>query len=207
MICHSVMARSIDPHRRDAILDAAHTVFASKGYAAAGIADLAREVGIGHGTVYRYFDNKRAVAEALFDRALARVADVIATESPDGTDTLAAYRAQVRRIGHRLFELFTADPALARLLFHDLSMVDPQLRQRLADALDLFAGYTAAYLTNGVTKGFLRAGLDVEITARLINSMIFEAAAGLSNAADPPPLRDRLVDAVTALMFDGVSAH
>lgn len=201
------MARSIDPYRRDAILDAAHSVFASKGYAAAGIADLAREVGIGHGTVYRYFENKRAVAEALLDRALARVAEVIAAESPGGTDDLAAYRAQVRRIGRRLFELFTDDPALGRLLFHDLGMVDPQLRERLARALDLFAGYTAAYLSNGVAKGFLRAGLDVEITARLINSMIFEAAAGISDAADPARLRDRLVDAVTALMFDGVSAR
>jgi len=201
------MARSIDPHRRDAILDAAHSVFASKGYAATGIADLAREVGIGHGTVYRYFENKRAVADALFDRALTRVADVIAAETPDGTNDLVAYRAQVQRIGHRLFELFTEDPALARLLFHDLGTVDPPLRQRLADALDLFADYTAAYLTNGVAKGFLRAGLDVEITARLINSMIFEAAAKISDAADPDPLRDRLVHAVTTLMFDGVTAR
>ena len=201
------MARSIDPYRRDAILDAAHSVFARKGYAAAGIADLAREVGIGHGTVYRYFENKRAVAEALFDRAMARVAEVIAAESPDGTDDLAAYRAQVQRIGHRLFELFTEDPALARLLFQDLGTVDPQLRERLAHALDLFAGYTAAYLNNGVAKGFLRADLDAKITARLINSMIFEAAANISDAADPKPLRDRLVHAVTTLMFDGVTAR
>jgi AcrR family transcriptional regulator len=34
---------------RAAILDAAHAVFARKGYAAAGIADLASELGIGPG--------------------------------------------------------------------------------------------------------------------------------------------------------------
>jgi AcrR family transcriptional regulator len=34
------MARSIDPYRRDAILDAAHAVFARKGYAEPG--DAAR---------------------------------------------------------------------------------------------------------------------------------------------------------------------
>jgi AcrR family transcriptional regulator len=201
------MARSIDPHRRDAILDAAHTVFAHKGYAAAGIADLAREVGIGHGTVYRYFENKRDVAKALLDRALTRVAEVIAAENPDGTDTLADYRAQVERIGHKLFDLFIADPALGRLIFRDLGTADPELRERLTLAFDLFAQHTSAYLHNGVAKDFLRAGLDVEITARLINSMIFEAAARISDVADPELLRNRLVSAVSALMFDGVAAR
>jgi len=81
------------------------------------------------------------------------------------------------------------------------------LVERLAHALDLFAGYTAAYLNNGAAKGFLRADLDAKITARLINSMIFEAAANISDAADPKPLRDRLVHAVTTLMFDGVTAR
>lgn len=201
------MARTLDPHRRDAILDAAHLVFARKGYAATGIADLAREVGIGHGTVYRYFENKRAVAEAIFDRALVRVAEVIAAESPGTTDTLAGYRAQVERIGHHLFDLFLADPALGRLLFHDLGTVDPELRERLVRALDLFADYTAAYLRNGLAKGFLRPGLDVEITARLVNSMIFESATRLTTADDPESLRERLIGAVTALMFDGVAAR
>jgi AcrR family transcriptional regulator len=201
------MARSLDPRRRDAILDAAHVVFARKGYAATGVADLAKEVGIGHGTVYRYFENKRAVAEAILDRALVRVAEVIVAESPDTTGTLADYRAQVERIGHHLFDLFLADPALGRLLFHDLGMADPELRERLARALDLFAGYTAAYLRNGLDKGFLRPGLDVEITARLVNSMIFESAMRLTTADDPASLRDRLIGAVTALMFDGVAAR
>jgi AcrR family transcriptional regulator len=201
------MARTIDPHRRDAILDAAHIVFARKGYAATGVADLAKEVGIGHGTVYRYFENKRAVAEAILDRAMVRVAEVIAAESPDTTDTLGGYRAQVERIGHHLFDLFIGDPALGRLLFRDLGTAEPELRDRLVRALDLFADYTAAYLHNGLAKGFLRAGLDVELTARLVNSMIFEAAVRLTEAADPAALRDRLVGAVTSLMFDGVAGR
>lgn len=201
------MARTADPHRRDAIIDAAHTVFARKGYAAAGIADLAGELGIGHGTVYRYFDNKRQVAEAVFDRAVLRVAEVVTAEDPTATDTLADYRAQVQRIGRQLADLFTADPALGRLLFHDLGTVDPALRDRLAGALEVFAGYTAGYLRNGVEKGFLRAGLDVEITARLVNAMVFEGAAQLSTVDDPAALRERWIGAVVALMFDGVAAR
>jgi len=198
------MARPPTPGRRDAILDAAHAVFARKGYAAAGIADLAGELGIGHGTVYRYFDNKRDVAAAVLDRALERIAAVVAAEDPGATGTLAAYRTQVERIGHRLYELFAADRALGRLVFFDLAAVDDELRERLLAAHDLFAGYTAAYLRNGVEKRFLRADLDIETTARVINGMIFEGAAQVSRAHDPGPLRERWISAVVTLLFEGL---
>lgn len=201
------MARTAVPGRREAIIDAAHTVFARKGYAAAGIADMAGELGIGHGTVYRYFGNKRDVAAAVLDRALERIAAVVAGEDPAGTEDLAGYRAQVERIGHRLYELFVADRALGRLVFVDLAAVDDELRDRLHRAYELFAGYTAAYLDNGVAKGFLRADLDVPTTARVVNGMIFEGAAQVSRTDDPEPLRERWIRAVVTLLFDGVSAH
>jgi AcrR family transcriptional regulator len=206
-MCHSLMARTADPNRREAILDAAHTIFARKGYAAAGIADLAGELGIGHGTVYRYFDNKRDVAAAVLDRALTRIAEVVTAEDPGASDDLAGYRAQVERIGQRLYDLFAADRALGRLVFFDLGAVDDELRERLHAAHELFAAYTAAYLRNGVAKGFLRADLDVDTTARVVNGMIFEGAAQVSRTEDPRPLRERWIRAVVALLFDGVAAR
>jgi AcrR family transcriptional regulator len=201
------MPRTLDPGRRDAILVAAHAVFAQKGYAAAGIADLADALGIGHGTVYRYFDNKRDVAAAVLDRALARIAEVVTAEQPDATDSLEGYRAQVERIGHRLYELFAADPALGRLVFVDLGTVDDELRMRLLAAFDGFAEYTAAYLRNGVAKGFLRADLDVATVARVINGMVFEGAAQVARTPDPSPLRHAWIHAVVMLMFDGLASR
>ncbi|RZU51823.1 TetR family transcriptional regulator [Krasilnikovia cinnamomea] len=200
------MARTAEPGRRDAILDAAHTVFARKGYTAASIADLAGELGIGHGTVYRYFGNKRDVASAVLDRALARIAEVVAAELPDATGTLAEYRAQVWRIGHRLYELFAADPALGRLVFFDLATVDDDLRGRHREALDRFADFTAAYLRNGVDRGFLRPDLDVEVTARVVNGMVFEGAAQVARDPAALELRDAWIRAVVTLMFDGLAA-
>jgi AcrR family transcriptional regulator len=199
------MVRTARPGRREEILDAAHAVFARKGYAAAGIADLASELGIGHGTVYRYFDNKRDVAQAVLDRALTRIAEVVTAEDPGGTDDVEGYRAQVRRIGYRLYDLFAADPSLGRLVFVDLAAVDDGLRTRLLDAYRVFAGYTEAYLRNGVAKGFLRADLDVATTALVVNGMIFEGAAQVARAADPGTLRDRWIDATVRLLFDGIT--
>jgi AcrR family transcriptional regulator len=207
MMCHSVMSRTSDPRRREAILDAAHTIFATKGYAAAGIADLAGELGIGHGTVYRYFENKRDVAAAVLDRALERIAAVVTSEDPAATHDLYAYRAQVERIGHQLYELFAADRALGRLVFFDLGAIDDELRDRLHAAHELFAEYTASYLRNGVDKGFLRSDLDVDTMARVINGILFEGAAQVSRTDDPTPLRERWIRATVTLLFDGMSAR
>ncbi len=45
--------------RRKAILEAAVGVFAERGFAATGTADIAAVAGIGEPTIYRYFANKR----------------------------------------------------------------------------------------------------------------------------------------------------
>ena len=44
----------LEQKRKD-ILAASVQVFAEKGFHAAGIADIAQKLGIGHGTFYRYF--------------------------------------------------------------------------------------------------------------------------------------------------------
>ncbi len=59
--------------RRDQILEGAAKVFADKGFHAATIKDVAREVGIADGTIYNYFDNKSALLLGIFDRMRASV--------------------------------------------------------------------------------------------------------------------------------------
>jgi AcrR family transcriptional regulator len=50
------------------ILDAAKHVYAKKGYHAATIADVAKEAGLGKGTLYLYFKNKEAIAISMVER-------------------------------------------------------------------------------------------------------------------------------------------
>lgn len=53
---------------RNQILDASATVFAEKGFHSATIKDIATKVGIAHGTIYNYFENKTALMLGIFDR-------------------------------------------------------------------------------------------------------------------------------------------
>jgi AcrR family transcriptional regulator len=60
---------------RDSILDAAERLFRRYGYKKTTIDDLAREAGIGKGTVYLYFDSKESVALSVLDLEFERIRD------------------------------------------------------------------------------------------------------------------------------------
>ncbi len=60
---------------RDSILDAAERLFRRYGYKKTTIDDLAREAGIGKGTVYLYFDSKESVALSVVDLEFDRIRD------------------------------------------------------------------------------------------------------------------------------------
>src|SRR4051794_31577342 len=98
--------REVIELRRRQILDAASKVFAELGYHNAGIADIAREVGAGHGTFYRYFANKRDILAHVLTYAGERILEALSREDPAASGTAVEYRAQVERIGHALFDLF-----------------------------------------------------------------------------------------------------
>lgn len=50
-----------EPDKRTLVLEAALTLFPRYGYKRTSVDDLAREAGIAKGTVYLYFENKRAI--------------------------------------------------------------------------------------------------------------------------------------------------
>lgn len=197
------MPRVKTEQKRRAILDASATVFARHGFHAATVSQIAEEEGIGLGTFYRYFDSKLDVFHAVIDEVMGEVAKVLAPESASASDTLEDYRAQVQRIGRGLFEAFRANRSLARLLFVEAPGISTELNEKLQATVMFFGVATQAYLENGITKGFLRADLDAEVTGLLVNSMVFEGVRQLAVKEDVSEV-DRWTKAISSLMFEGI---
>src|SRR5437773_4612586 len=65
--------------RRAQILSVAKGVFTRRGYHAANVAHICQAAKIGRGTLYQYFDNKRAVLLALLEDVEARIQKVLAS--------------------------------------------------------------------------------------------------------------------------------
>jgi AcrR family transcriptional regulator len=91
--------RKVDPARRkEAILAAALTVFAERGYEAARLDDVAARAGVAKGTLYLYFKDKETLFEELLRGSVAPILEAVTalSEAPDmpfeqALDTLYGY--------------------------------------------------------------------------------------------------------------------
>ena len=72
--------------RYEAIVDAAEKVFFSKGIENASMDQVAKQVGLGKGTLYLYFESKNALYRAILYRAFATIKKQI-EEALNDTDT------------------------------------------------------------------------------------------------------------------------
>jgi AcrR family transcriptional regulator len=70
--------------RRASIVAAAARAFAVGGYAATSMADIASAAGVSHLIVYRHFESKEAIYEAVLERALANLEQALSAEHASG---------------------------------------------------------------------------------------------------------------------------
>jgi AcrR family transcriptional regulator len=154
-------SRKADPAaRRQAILDAALTVFAERGYEAARLDDVAARAGVAKGTLYLYFRDKEALFEALVRGAVSPMLDKVGAfaAAPDAkaADILqfffAVFRQEVLGTNRKLLlRLIISEgprfPALAEFYYREvvsrgLQMVRGVARKGFADGE--FAGDAVA---------------------------------------------------------------
>ena len=201
------MARvDITDIRRREVLDAAYKVFAEKGYHNAGMADIAREMGVGHGTVYRYFSSKLDLATAVLEELIVKITEVVVAEPPESITTLDEYRDCLGRIGERFYSLLEENAEIHRWLFYEALSIDETVTAKINAAFDLFAGYTELYLRNGIKRGFLRPDIHTRETSLAINAMLFEAARRLPMAdVIDTDSRELWSDTIVGLILDGLA--
>jgi len=129
--------------KRQAILEAAFTVFAREGYANACVKAIAAEAGVAKPTVYNHLSDKanlfRHAIEAASDTAMAQNLAVVGRLADPGDDL----RAALEDIGDRLLLCYSSDEswALRRLIYAEAA--------RFPDLLDVVRG---GGRTNRVTE-------------------------------------------------------
>ncbi|WP_431921537.1 TetR/AcrR family transcriptional regulator C-terminal domain-containing protein [Amycolatopsis tucumanensis] len=109
--------------KRQAILDAAFTVFARQGYAQACVAEVAAEAGVAKPTVYNHFSEKANLfRESMTAEAAKAIADNLAAVDRL-RDTGEDLRAALEQVGRRLIDCYTDDRSWAfrRLLQAELA--------------------------------------------------------------------------------------
>ncbi len=92
--------------RREQIIEAANEHFRHYGYTKTTVADLAKAIGLSTAYVYKFFESKRAIGEAICARCLGKITsdvEAIAAERAPAADRLRRIFRVLARDGVELF--------------------------------------------------------------------------------------------------------
>src|SRR6476659_3555727 len=103
--------------RRQQILRCARDAFAQSGYQAVTVDDVVARAQIARGTFYLYFDDKRAVLDALVDEFLLRISSCIV--GIELADPQRSPHQQLRENIERIVRLALSEPALLKIALRD----------------------------------------------------------------------------------------
>jgi AcrR family transcriptional regulator len=193
--------------RRAEIIEAAFEVFVSRGYQSAGIADIAERLGIGHGTFYRYFKNKRDILDQVVDYGVERIVSELELETSRPATSIEEFQDQLRHIGERLFALLDAEPGLGQIVLLEATSIDEEMTARVLGLMDTFSALGARFLQSGVNAGFIRADLDAANLGRALNGLVLPGLFMAVRGDAGPAARTQYIETIIALICDGLAVR
>lgn len=167
------MARTVDPEKHQAkrqeILSAAASLFATQGFQATTVAQICAAAGISAGSLFHYFSSKRALFAALItsdddDETAARLAAAHLADDPvtgllDFVDDLAAA---------------AAEPVVPGLVLEAMLQAgrDPELAQLMGEGSDAEQAGVAVLLARAAQARVVDPALDVDEAAAWIMALV-----------------------------------
>lgn len=184
------------------ILEAAEDVLRRHGPAKANVVDVARALGVSHGSVYRHFPSKAALRDAVTERWLSQISEPLASVANE--DAPAGERLE------RWLDLLVASK-------RDRSTDDPELfatyvalttgaREVVKTHVDNLVSQLARIIADGVTEMTMEADDPVTVARA-----VFDATSRFHNPAHAAAWSDAEIDAeyrsVRELVLNGLAAR
>lgn len=159
---------------RQRIIEAAEDVFRRFGSQKTNVVDVARELGVSHGSVYRHFDSKAALRDAVVEGWLRKVSDPlqkIAESNAPPEQRLRAWFDTLRRIKRKKID---TDPQL----FNVTREIFSETRGVVKDHIQMLIAQLERIIGDGVAAGVFSSD-DPAATA----SAMFDAMARFHDPA------------------------
>jgi AcrR family transcriptional regulator len=93
-----MMLRHTSMDKKDAILTAALELFAERGYHGTSVGDIAQRANVGAGTIYRYFKDKVALVNALYQICKREMMAAVLTDLPRDVPARQIFRELWKRL-------------------------------------------------------------------------------------------------------------
>jgi AcrR family transcriptional regulator len=153
--------------RRKEIIEAATSVFASKGYAGTLMADIAAQAGIAKGTIYEYFPGKQELFFEVFDwlsgKTWSSAAIRISALGGSASERMVSVMDTIIREWADQLEIF------ALVMEFWAASTTSAFRERFKAAFrNLYAGLreiVSSLIIDGIGRGEFREDIDIDATA------------------------------------------
>ncbi|QDY77078.1 TetR/AcrR family transcriptional regulator [Streptomyces qinzhouensis] len=182
---------------RAALIAAARTLFAERGYAGVGTEEIVRAAGVTRGALYHQFRDKTD----LFDATVRTVEAELTERIADRLMTTATDPVRALKAGARAFLDAFAEPEVERILLLDAPGVLGWQRWREIGQ-EYGLGVITTALEAAMSAGALPAR-PVPPLAHILLGALDEAALMVAHADDPEATREEMAEALEHLL-DGL---
>lgn len=184
------------------ILDAAEDVLRRFGPAKATVVDVAKVLGVSHGSVYRHFPTKVALRDAVARRWLGRIAEPLEPSA----DTAGPAAERLLRWFQRLAAIKQGMALEDPELFATFSQLTTEAREVVADHVDHLVAQLTEIVADGARTGeFAAADPAVSGRALLYATARFHHPLHAAEWADPA-IHEELIE-VWKLLVRGLAAR
>jgi AcrR family transcriptional regulator len=176
--------------RRHQIIAAARKVFAQKGYRCTKTEDIAAELGVGKGTLYRYFKDKEALFLAVDEEGFGR----LEAEAERLVYSAGDPREGLKAIVKCFYEFFDREGDLIEIEIQMRSEFKDVYEQRFTEGQSKHTGRIAEMLREGTAKGYFR-NVDAVMGAKALSALLYGSLLGFYYGRSG----ERLADYVTPM--------
>jgi AcrR family transcriptional regulator len=157
--------------KREAIMTAALDLFVERGFHGTAVPEIADKAGVGAGTIYRYFESKEALVNALYRQEKQRFAERTIMDFPKTTIARELFRTMWMRMAK--FAVENPKPFVFLELHHHAEYLDAESVALESRMLELFTGVVTA----AQARGELKVG-----PPRLLMGLVMGAFVGVTRS-------------------------
>lgn len=160
-----------------AILDSAISLFNENGYEKTSISEIARKAGVGKGTVYSYFDNKKSIIKGFCEYELEKIHRQLIAQSNQNASILE----QMLIIYMTEFQHITQNREFGRLYMREALFPDDETLTTTTNHDDQYFDLLFPLFNKAQERGELRKDLQLlHITAQFYSLFIIIMSAWYS---------------------------
>lgn len=175
----STLRKERDRQRRErtrqALLRAAQRVFVRKGYHKTLVSDIVAAAGVGQGTFYRSFRDKRHILQTLLEEFLSELLAEFSEMEKHLPADAAEYRKASIEAFLRAAQVVGDNRRLCLFLLREAVTVDDRMAELVGQMYDRFAKRAQFYLDHAIARGFARP-CRTDLVAQAIVGMALRTA-------------------------------